>query len=84
LNKYLIYGKQYAVCKIRGRRYVQDKKSGDLKWDNEVDICPDSLYLSITGKKQEDIFPSLKRRAGFLACQQKKLAGWKTRAPFFQ
>jgi hypothetical protein len=34
---------------------------GELKWGDEVDICPDSLYLDITGKKPGDIFPSLKR-----------------------
>lgn len=35
--------------------------SGELLWGSEVDLCPDSLYLEITGKKPEEIFPSLKR-----------------------
>lgn len=35
--------------------------SGELLWGNEVDLCPDSLYLQITGKKPEEIFPNLKR-----------------------
>lgn len=35
--------------------------SGELLWGSEVDLCPDSLYLEITGKKPEEIFPNLKR-----------------------
>ena len=35
--------------------------SGELIWGTEVDLCPDSLYLQITGKKPEDLFPSIKR-----------------------
>jgi hypothetical protein len=35
--------------------------SGELMWGEEIDLCPDSLYLKITGKKPEDLFPSLKR-----------------------
>jgi hypothetical protein len=33
--------------------------SGELVWDEQVDLCPDSLYLKVTGKKPEDIFPAL-------------------------
>jgi len=33
---------------------------GELAWNDEIDICPDSLYLRITGKKPEDIFPALR------------------------
>jgi hypothetical protein len=25
----------------------------------EIDLCPDSLYLKVTGRKPEEIFPSL-------------------------
>ena len=34
--------------------------SGELLWGNEVDLCPDSLYLQITHQKPEDVFPQLK------------------------
>ena len=37
--------------------------SGELLWGSEVDLCPDSLYLEITGKKPEEIFPNLKRES---------------------
>jgi hypothetical protein len=32
---------------------------GDLVWSEQVDLCPDSLYLRVTGKRPEDIFPRL-------------------------
>ena len=33
---------------------------GELVWAGEIDLCPDSLYLRVTGRKAEDIFPLLK------------------------
>ena len=33
--------------------------TGELIWSPQVDLCPDSLYLRVTGKKIEDVFPSL-------------------------
>jgi hypothetical protein len=36
---------------------------GCLQWGEEVDICPDSLYLRITHKRPEDIFPSLRKES---------------------
>lgn len=35
--------------------------TGELVWGDQVDLCPDSLYLRVTGKSPEDIFPSLKK-----------------------
>ena len=37
--------------------------SGELAWGEQVDLCPDALYLRLTGKQPEDIFPSLRREA---------------------
>jgi hypothetical protein len=37
--------------------------SGELTWLDKVDLCPDSLYLKVTGKKPEDIFPALRRES---------------------
>ena len=34
---------------------------GELVWGDQVDLCPDALYLRATGKKPEDIFPALRR-----------------------
>jgi len=38
--------------------------SGELVWGNDIDLCPDSLYLRVTGKKPEELFPSLSREPG--------------------
>jgi hypothetical protein len=35
--------------------------SGELIWDDQVDLCPDALYLKVTGKRPEDLFPALRR-----------------------
>ena len=32
---------------------------GEVTWGDEIDLCPDALYLKVTGKKPEDIFPKL-------------------------
>ena len=34
--------------------------SGEIAWNEEIDICPDTLYLRVTGKKPEDLFPKLR------------------------
>jgi hypothetical protein len=34
---------------------------GELVWSDVVGLCPDSLYLRVTGKTPSDIFPSLQR-----------------------
>lgn len=34
--------------------------SGEIRWDDAVDVCSDSLYMEITGKSPEDVFPNLK------------------------
>ena len=33
---------------------------GAIAWGDEIDLCADALYLRITGKKPEDIFPKLR------------------------
>jgi len=42
-------------------RKVSIGSSGELVWGTEVDLCPDSLYLQITGKKPEELFPNIKK-----------------------
>jgi hypothetical protein len=32
---------------------------GDVSWPGEIDLCPDALYLRMTGKSPEEIFPAL-------------------------
>jgi hypothetical protein len=33
---------------------------GELVWGDKIDLCPDSLYLKVTAKKPEDVFPALR------------------------
>ena len=33
---------------------------GAIEWESDIDICPDAMYLRLTGKSPEDIFPGLK------------------------
>ena len=36
---------------------------GAVAWSEEVEICPDSLYIRVTGKRLEDVYPGLKSAA---------------------
>lgn len=36
---------------------------GGPVWDGEIDLCPDALYLEITGQKVEQLFPNWNREA---------------------
>ena len=33
--------------------------SGQIAWADEIDICPDAVYMRITEKTPEELFPSL-------------------------
>ncbi|MGH9319801.1 MAG: DUF2442 domain-containing protein [Vicinamibacteria bacterium] len=30
---------------------------GSIAWTDDVELCTDSIYLELTGKKPEDLFP---------------------------
>jgi Protein of unknown function (DUF2442) len=34
--------------------------AGELVWGAKIDLCPDALYLKVTGKQPEDLFPALR------------------------
>ncbi len=40
---------------------VQIGSHREIKWNDEIELCPDSLYLKITGKTPEELFPRLHR-----------------------
>jgi len=40
---------------------VRIGSSGELVWGNQVDLCPDALYLKVTGKQPEELFPALRQ-----------------------
>ena len=31
---------------------------GEVQWSNDIELCADALYLRLTGKKVEEIFPA--------------------------
>ena len=33
---------------------------GEVCWSDDLELCPDSLYLQMTGKPAEDLFPNLR------------------------
>lgn len=33
----------------------------EIKWNDEIELCPDLLYLRLTGKTPEELFPRLQR-----------------------
>ena len=33
---------------------------GEIAWSEEVDLCPDSMYMKITNRTPEELFPSLR------------------------
>ena len=38
--------------------YIGD--SGQIAWSDEIDIDPDKVYMTITGKTPEELFPNLR------------------------
>lgn len=32
---------------------------GQIAWSEQIDLCPDTLYFALTGKKPEDVFSNL-------------------------
>jgi hypothetical protein len=34
---------------------------GAIVWSDAIDLCPDAMYLRLTGKRPEDIFPTLNK-----------------------
>jgi hypothetical protein len=44
-------------------RVFENVRLGDhreIKWNDEIELCADSLYLELTHKLPEEIFPQLK------------------------
>jgi hypothetical protein len=41
-------------------RGVRIGPHGEVSWSTEIDLCPDSLYMRLTKKSPEGVFPKLK------------------------
>ena len=37
--------------------------AGEVRWSDEVDLCADALYLEITEKQPDEVFPRLRKAA---------------------
>lgn len=44
-------------------RQVYIGPGGEIAWSEGIDLCPDAIYLKVTGKKPEDLFPRLRELA---------------------
>jgi hypothetical protein len=42
---------------------VRVGEAGDLRWSDAVDLCPDALYVQVTGKSVKDVFPGVERES---------------------
>jgi hypothetical protein len=42
---------------------VRVSKLGALEWPGDLDLCADALYLKLTGKQPEEVFPALRKHA---------------------
>jgi hypothetical protein len=42
---------------------VQVGPSGQVRWSQELELCPDALYLRLTGKSPGQVFPGLREAA---------------------
>lgn len=53
-----------GVFKIWADRHVFESvhisDAGAVEWPGDVDLCPDALYLRLTGKQPADLFPALR------------------------
>lgn len=39
---------------------VRVGSGGAIEWGNGLDLCPDAMYLRLTGQSPEELFPQLK------------------------
>lgn len=37
-------------------------QAGHPEWPGGIDLCPDALYMRLTGKSPEEVFPTLHQR----------------------
>ena len=36
-----------------------------IRWNDEIELCPDAIFLKLTGKTPEDLFPNLRREPNY-------------------
>jgi hypothetical protein len=53
------------VCVLESTRCFRAgrcNERGAIEWPGEIDMCPDALYLRMTGQQPEALFPTLRKR----------------------
>ena len=50
-----------AWCEQEFFRRVHVARHGTVAWSDEIELCPDSLYMELTGKSARQVFPGLDR-----------------------
>ncbi len=67
LKKALLLKPQDRFLLIDGliRSLDEPSRKIDAIWADQIDLCPDSLYLRAASKKPEDVFPSLLRETAY-------------------
>lgn len=40
---------------------VQLGPYGEITWGEDLDLCPDAMYMRLTGKTPDQVFPSLRQ-----------------------
>jgi hypothetical protein len=53
-----------VFCVWNDYRFFENVRIGDhreIKWDDDIELCADSLYLELTGKSPHDLFPNVER-----------------------
>jgi len=40
-------------------------ESGEIAWSEEIDLCPDSLYMKIVGKTAEELFQGMSAEVNY-------------------
>jgi Protein of unknown function (DUF2442) len=40
---------------------VRVSRHRSIEWDNEIELCPDALYMQLTGKAPDELFPKLRQ-----------------------
>ena len=44
---------------------VQVGPGRQIRWSDEIELCPDSVYMRLTGKTPEELFPQLKNELAY-------------------
>lgn len=42
-----------------------DPESGTVAWDDDIDLCPDVLYMQMTGKTIEEVYPNINSKRAY-------------------